>query len=128
MQHINKNYFQLFNISESYVLDLNSLADKYRQLQSESHPDRYVSADEPDKLRAVQLNSYVNEAYTTLKSPIKRAGYLLELNELNIERVAQNELSMDLLAEQMRLREILSELSDDESALPDLEKLKAEVM
>lgn len=128
MQHINKNYFQLFNLSESFDLELDSLAEKYRQLQAESHPDRFANADEQDKLRAVQLSSYLNGAYATLKSPIKRAGYLLVLNDRDIERVEQGELGMDLLLEQMQLRESLGELPDDESALPALEKIKQEVM
>ena len=127
MQQINQNYFQLFNISESFELDIDSLAEKYRELQVEVHPDRYANADEQEKLRAVQLTSNLNEAYTTLKSPLKRAGYLLNLHDLDIERVSQSDLGADLLLEQMQLREALDEMPKDESTLPDLEKLKQEV-
>lgn len=127
MQQFNQNYFRLFNISESFELDLDSLAETYRELQVEVHPDRFANSDEQEKLRAVQLSSYLNEAYTTLKSPLQRAGYLLGLHDLDVERVSQKDLGADLLLEQMRLREALDEMPKDESALPDMEKLKQEV-
>lgn len=127
MQPINKNYFQLFNIPESCELDLDSLASTYRELQSESHPDRFASADEHAKMQAVQLSSYLNEAYDTLKSPLKRSAYLLILHQQDIEQVNQSDLSMDLLLEQIRLRETLEELPEDESALAELVKIKNEV-
>ncbi len=127
MQQINQNYFQLFEIPESFELDLISLADKYRQLQVDVHPDKYASSTEQEKLRAVQLTSYLNEAYSTLKSPLKRAAYLLSLHDLDVEQVSQDELGMDLLLEQIQLREALDEMPGDESALAELEKLKIEV-
>lgn len=127
MQHINKNYFQLFNLSESCELDLDSLAGTYRELQSEVHPDRFANADERAKLLAVQTSSYINEAYDTLKSPLKRAAYLLTLHQQDIEQVSQSDLSMDLLLEQIQLRETLEELPKDESALAELARIKDEV-
>jgi len=127
VQHINKNYFQLFNLSESCELDLNALAGAYRELQSEVHPDRFANADEPEKLLAVQASSYINEAYVTLKSPLKRAAYLLTLHQQDIEQVNQSDLSMDLLLEQIQLRESLEELPKDDSALAELTRIKDEV-
>lgn len=127
MQHINKNYFQLFDLSESCELDLDSLAGNYRELQSEVHPDRFANAGEQEKLLAVQNSSYLNEAYDTLKSPLKRAAYLLTLHQQNIEQVDQSDLSMDLLLEQIQLRETLEEMPKDESALVDLARIKEEV-
>ena len=101
--------------------------DEYRKQQSEVHPDRFANAEEPEKLRALQLSSSLNEAYETLKSPLRRAAYLLALHDIDVEQVDQNDLSMDLLLEQIQLREKLDELPKDESALADLDKLRAEV-
>ncbi len=127
MQQINQNYFQLFDLSESFDLDLGKLSEKYHARQVEVHPDKFSGATEKDKLRAVQLTSYLNEAYSTLKAPIKRAAYLLTINGLNVESVSQNDLGMDLLLEQMQLRESLDALPKDESALKALGHLKSEV-
>ena len=43
---------------------------------------------------------------------------------MDTESVNQNDLGMDLLMEQMQLRESLDELLKDESALPELDRLK----
>ena len=127
MQPTNQNFFQLFELVESYDLDLDKLAEKYHAQQIEVHPDKFAAANEQDKMRAVQLTSYLNEAYSTLKSPIKRAAYLLAINGLDADSVTQNDLEMDLLLEQMQLRESLESLPNDESALAELERLKADV-
>ena len=124
MQQPTQNYFQLFGIAESFVVDLPALADRYRQLQSENHPDRFANADESERIKAVQFTSLVNQAYDTLKQPMKRAGYLLQLRGVDPEKVSQADLGMELLMEQMQLREALEELPGDESALPELEMLK----
>ena len=127
VQQIKQNHFQLFRLSESFELDLSVLAENYRQLQLEAHPDRFANAPEREKMRAVQLSSYLNEAYDTLKSTLRRAAYLLSLNDVDVEQVSQSDLGMDLLLEQINLREALDELPKDTSALPALENLKTEV-
>ena len=127
MQQIKQNYFQLFKQSESFELDVSTLAENYRQLQLEAHPDRFAAASETEKMRAVQLSSYLNEAYDTLKSTLRRAAYLLSLHDVDVEQVEQSDLGMDLLLEQIQLREALDELPKDSSALPALENLKADV-
>ncbi len=127
MLQINNNFFQLFNLPEAFELDLDILAQSYRELQQEVHPDKFAGGEEQEKMRAVQLTSFLNEAYGTLKSPLQRAGHLLKLRGCDVEQVSQSDLDMDLLMEQMQLREALAELPKDESAIPELERLKNEV-
>ena len=127
VQQIKQNHLQLFRLSESFELDLSVLAENYHQLQLEAHPDRFANAPEREKMRAVQLSSYLNEAYDTLKSTLRRAAYLLSLNDVDVEQVSQSDLGRDLLLEQIQLRETLDELLKDTSALPALENLKIEV-
>ena len=82
---------------------------------------------EIEKIHAVQLTSFINDAYDTLKSPLKRAAYVLTIRGYDVEKVNQDDLSMDLLVEQMQLRESLDDLPKDDSALPELGKLKKDV-
>jgi molecular chaperone HscB len=128
VQTINKNYFQLFSIPEIYQLDIGLLGENYRGMQVEMHPDRFVNAPEEEKMRSVQRSSALNQAYDTLKDPLKRAGYMLELQGLNVEQVSQHDLGIDLLMEQMNLRESLDKLPKNESALNALNRLKKEVL
>ncbi len=126
MLSLEHNFFEIFEIAEAFELDEETLEDRYHKLQTETHPDRFAGAEEKLKLQAVQLNSYLNEAYATLKSPLKRAGYLLLRNGLDPESVDQKDLDMELLLEQMQLRETLADLPKDESALDQIDKMKRE--
>lgn len=127
MSLIKQNYFELFAIPESFQLDLEQLASRYRALQSEWHPDQFAGAGEQERLRAVQMSSYLNQAFDTLKAPLSRAGYLLTLHGFDTAKVTQQDLGMNLLMEQMQLREALEDLPADESALDALETLRTEV-
>lgn len=127
MQLFNQNYFELFALPESFEVSLELLTDRYRILQSQWHPDRFASAEEQRKLQAVQMSSWLNQAYEVLRTPLSRAAYLLKLRNCDIETVHQQDLGMDLLMEQMQLREALEDLPEDDSALDTLEVLKQEV-
>lgn len=127
MQQFKQNYFELFGLPESFAVDQEVLAEKYRVMQGEWHPDRFASAGEEKKLQAVQISSQLNQAYSVLKTPLSRAGYLLTLHDCDIEKVPQQDLGMDLLLEQMQLREALEDLPPDDTALAELEALKSRV-
>ena len=127
MQLAKQNYFQLFDLSESYGLDLDKLTAEYHRLQLEYHPDKQSGASEEDRVAAQLAASYINDAYETLKSPLKRAAYVLTTKGKDAESVDQSDLSMEVLVEQMELRESLDELPRDETALPKLEDLKSVV-
>lgn len=118
-----RNYFQLFDLPVDFTLDLTQLGERYRHLQREMHPDRYAGASAHEQRLAVQYSALVNEAYATLRKPLARALYLLELAGLNSERVAAEPLDGGFLITQMELREKLEGLEslvEPESALDRL--------
>lgn len=124
---VTKNYFELFGLEQAFKIDLGALETSYHDLQQEHHPDNFAGADEAQRMQAVQTTSIINSAYDTLKSPLSRAGYLLSLNDVDIESVTQADLGMDLLMEQMQMREALAELPKDESSLEQLDALRRDV-
>ena len=119
-----KNYFEIFSIPATFQVNLNELADHYRELQSRFHPDRVAGSGEQEKLQAIQVTSFLNEAYETLKSPQRRAAYLLEMRGIDVHQVNQSDLPPELLLEQIELREQLEELPREESSLGELESLR----
>ena len=127
MQIVNKNYFELFDLPETYDLDVDRLTAQYHMLQLNYHPDKHSSASEKEKMSAQVSSSYINDAYETLNSPLKRAAYILAVKGKDTEKVNQSDLSMEVLIEQMELRESLSDLPKDETALQALEELKSNV-
>ena len=122
-----RNFFDVFSIPATFQVNLIVLADQYRELQAQVHPDRVAGGSEQEKLQAIQATSFLNEAYETLRSPQRRAAYLLELQGIDVNQVDQTDLSPKLLMEQIELREQLEELPRDESALGKLEQLRENI-
>ena len=127
MQFTNQNYFQVFSLPEQFEVDGEALTRAYRGMQEQVHPDRHASGNPAERLQAVQLSSWLNEAYDTLRIPIKRAAYLLELKGIDARKVEQSELDPGLLLEQIRLREALEDIPRDDTGLVRLEQLRQEV-
>ena len=122
-----QNYFSLLEIPCDFEVDLDSVRETYLSLQREFHPDQFAGCDESEQLAALQSSSLLNDAYETISSPIKRAAYLLVLSGVDVEQTSQKDLGMELLMEQMELREVLGGLPDGEQGLEELEKLQTTV-
>ncbi len=106
-----QNYFELFGIPKAFLVDTSMLADKYRQLQKELHPDKFASKSASEQRLSVQFSSHINTAYQTLKSPLLCAEYLLELADFPVN---SHSLTIDdgaFLYKQMEWRETLADLS-----------------
>jgi molecular chaperone HscB len=118
-----RNYFQLFDLPVDFALDLVQLGARYRQLQRELHPDRYSGASAHEQRLAMQYSALINEAYATLRKPLSRALYLLELAGMSRENVAAQHIDGGFLIAQMELREKLESMEgliDPESVLDHL--------
>ena len=108
------DYFALFALPCAFEIDAALLAERYRGLQQNVHPDRHVGATDHEQRLAMQYTTFVNEAYTTLKSPLSRAIYLLELAGSRIEE--NPSLDPGFLMEQIELREALEETNSEAAA------------
>ncbi|HKW39306.1 MAG TPA: Fe-S protein assembly co-chaperone HscB [Burkholderiales bacterium] len=105
--NLNENHFQIFGMPEQFEVDLPALDARYRELQREVHPDRFAAASQAEQRVSMQLATRVNEAYQTLKSPLRRAGYLLQLNGIDPEFETNTAMAPEFLAGQMEKREEL---------------------
>lgn len=80
-------------------------------LQREYHPDRFAAASDAEKRRAVQIAAHVNTAQQTLKIPLKRAEYCLQLAGLSTDSETDAKMDPMFLMQQMELREALEEVA-----------------
>ena len=110
------NYFELFGLPVNYQVDLSLLADRYRSMQREFHPDRYASKPAQEQRLAVQYASVINQAYTELGSPLLRAQYLLSLQNVDGTGDAQITRDPQFLMQQIEFREKLADLSEENDA------------
>lgn len=107
---LTQNYFQLFGLRKSFSVDLDKLSRSYRTLQKEFHPDKFANKSAAENRLSVQITSLLNEAYSTLKSPLKRAEYLLGLEGKHLSKDTHTINDMGFLAKQMVWREALANM------------------
>jgi len=118
-----RNYFDLFGMPVAFKLDAESLAQRYRELQRVTHPDRFASGSDRERRLAVEQAALVNEAYQTLRSPMRRGRYLLELNGMTFQDETQTTADPEFLFEQMEWRETLAEIRAQADPLAVVEAL-----
>lgn len=106
---VTQNYFELFGLNPLFNIDSAKLETNFRKIQSESHPDRFVTAEPAEKLKSMQLATLANEAYQTLKHPALRAKYLLELQGITAISETNTAMPADFLMQQMEWRETLED-------------------
>jgi len=114
-----QDYFSVFGLQPSCEIDLGVLSVRYLQLQQVVHPDRFLRECDRSQRLAQQQAGQVNTAYNTLKSPLLRAKYLLEL--AGQQRPPETTLhDKAFLVQQMILRERLDDAASDIAALDAL--------
>jgi len=105
------NYFDLFALPHSFSLDLSQLSSAFQALQKTAHPDKFAHASAQEQLLAVQKSATINDAYQTLKNPLKRAEYILLERDTDMPSEQASFQDNFFLMHQMELHEMLEELS-----------------
>ena len=112
------NYFQIFNLEQKFSIALESLTERYQTIQKTVHPDKFAHASKQEQLVAVKKSTLVNDAYQTLKNPIKRAEYMLMLRKVDMPNEQSSFTDNSFFMRHMVLRELLAEVkyADDVNA------------
>ena len=106
MKKITDNPFENFGLKPVFTVDLDKIEEAYIKLQRLYHPDHATSAN---KMQYEQISAVINEHYSILKSPIKRAEILLKLRfKKTLSDINQSEY-FDILQETFELEEMLEE-------------------
>ena len=119
---LTQNYFELFGLPVSFDLDIQQLSEHYRDLQRTVHPDKFANASDRERRLAVEKAAQINEAFQTLKSPMNRARYMLELRGVDFDSERDTHLDPMFLMEQIELREALVEVKSADDPVMALSK------
>jgi molecular chaperone HscB len=139
------DYFTFFGFPRKLNLDTAALEKEFYVLSRRLHPDLFAQANPEERAFSLEQSSMLNDAYRTLKDPIKRTQYLLRLEGIELEEQskqatekarATGELKKqvvppDLLEEVFELNMHLEELrmqkkmgEDDPALLEEIGKAK----
>jgi molecular chaperone HscB len=119
--------FELFGIPQQFAQDRAALDAQWKALQAQAHPDQFASQGASAQRVAMQWSVRINEAYERLKSPIKRAAYLCELNGAKIDAERNTAMPAAFLMQQMELREALDDASTEEN-LDEISQQAAQIL
>jgi molecular chaperone HscB len=112
-----QNYFELFDLETSFFVDDEALKKAYQVQVTRFHPDNFATKSQAEQLQALQNTSLLNSAYTTLKTPLNRASYLLNLEDVNPFDEKDTNMDANFLLSQIELREQLENIKEQQDSL-----------
>lgn len=114
------DYFRFFGLEQHFKLDLSALDRAFLAIQKEVHPDRHARGSDTEQRLAMQMATFANTAFQTLKNPIQRGLYLCQLHGVDARLETNTAMPAAFLMKQMEWRENLEEQEDDLGALEAL--------
>jgi molecular chaperone HscB len=139
------DYFSFFGLSPKLDLNVVALEKDFYVLNRKLHPDANARASRQEQEWSLEQSSLLNDAYRTLRDPIKRTQYLLSLEGVELEEQSKHATEQaratgemkkqivppDLLEEVFELNMQLEELrankkigEDDPTLIAEIEKQK----
>src|ERR1700726_1630168 len=79
------DYFTFFGLPPKLNVNVAALEKSFYELSRKLHPDLNARAGSQEQEWSLQQSSLLNDAYRTLKDPIKRTEYLLKLEGVELE-------------------------------------------
>src|SRR5712691_9315640 len=84
------DYFTFFGLPRKLNVNVARLEQEFYELSRKLHPDLYARADKREQEWSLEQSSLLNDAYRTLKDPIKRTQYLLGLEGVELEEQSKS--------------------------------------
>ena len=84
------DYFSFFGLPRKLTIDVPALEKDFYELSRKLHPDLNARAGTQEQEWSLQQSSLLNDAYRTLKDPIKRTQYLLQLEGVELEEQSKS--------------------------------------
>ena len=104
------DHFVRLGLEVGFDISDRDLDQAYFALQRRLHPDRFAGRSPKEKHLSQQQATAINDAYETLKEPLRRADYLVHLKGMGVLPEGCNLVNDQmLLMESMELREALAE-------------------
>jgi len=101
--------FAVLGLPRGLALDAADLERRYLAASRAVHPDRHQTASEVDRELSLAASAAVNRAYRTLRDPIARGRYWLELHGTGLADGGSSvpaDVAADVFATQEKLEEL----------------------
>ena len=114
----------MFGLPRVLGIDLAALEKTFHELSRKYHPDYFSAAPPAEKTQSVRMTALINDAYRTLRHPVRRVEYLLSLygHKSDGSKVPQS-----LLMEVFEINEQLAEVKAGRASLEETDSLRAQI-
>ncbi|NOS79024.1 MAG: Fe-S protein assembly co-chaperone HscB [Nitrospira sp.] len=102
------DYFTCFGFPRRLSIDQQKLEAKFYELSRAFHPDFYQNKSDAEQTISLGNSAMLNTAYRTLRDPIQRAEYLLDLEAGSVKDIRTTPPA-DLFEEILELQDTLDE-------------------
>lgn len=104
-----RDYFEFLELPRTLELDPKDLEQRFYAFSRRYHPDVHARKSAAERAQAEEAAAILNDAYRTLRDPIKRAQYLLKLEGFDIGEQGTKDVPPELLEEVFELNEAIEE-------------------
>src|ERR1043165_209616 len=118
------DYFDVFGLPKILGIDLAALEKTFHELSRKYHPDYFSTASPAEKTQAVRMTALLNDAYRTLRHPVRRVEYLLSLYGLKSDG---SKVPQSLLMEVFEINEQLEEVKAGRASIEEADSLRAQI-
>ena len=118
------DYFEVFRLPKILGLDLEALEKTFHELSRRYHPDYFSTGSAAEKTQAVRMTALVNDAYRTLRHPVRRVEYLLSLFGFKADG---SKVPQSLLMEVFEINEQLEEVKAGRASIEEVDSLRAQI-
>jgi molecular chaperone HscB len=73
------DYFSYLGVPRKLAIEPALLEERFRALSRQFHPDYFYNATPAERRASLERSSYLNDAYRTLRQPVSRIEYLLQV-------------------------------------------------
>ena len=118
------NYFEVFGLPKILNIDLKTLERTFHELSRKYHPDYFTTAPAEEKQRALQMTATLNDAYRTLRHPVRRTDYLVHLEGFKPDG---SKVPKSFLMEVFEINEQLEEVKSGAASKDQVALLRKEI-
>jgi|SRR5579883_2871673 len=118
------DYFEVFGLPRILGIDLAALEKTFHALSRKYHPDYFSTASPAEKTQAVRMTALLNDAYRTLRHPVRRVEYLLSLYGFKSDG---SKVPQALLMEVFEINEQLEEVKAGRASVEEADSLRAQI-
>jgi molecular chaperone HscB len=118
------NYFEVFGLPRILNIDLHGLEKSFHELSRKYHPDYFSTGTPDEKQQALRMTALLNDAYRTLRQPVRRAEYLVNLEGFKPDG---SKVPKSFLMEVFEINEQLDEVKSGAATPEQIQALRTEI-